>query len=148
MKKQFLNILVFVIFICSCNKNPHRHIVEYYPTGEIRQEFYVLDNGNVDSLKTDYYLSGQIWAKSMWHNGFLNGNAFEYYQNGQVKQQSYFIMDNPFGWHILYDSLGVITHKYDYALRPNEKLWLVLSEEQLLNFDRYEEGKVGELIGY
>jgi len=148
MKKQFLNILVFVIFICSCNKNPHRHIVEYYPTGEIRQEFYVLDNSNVDSLKTDYYLSGQIWAKSMWRNGSLNGEAIEYYQNGQVKQQTYFIMDNPLGWTIEYDSLGVMTHKWDFVLRPEKNNWLTASEKQLFNFDRYEEGKVETLNGY
>jgi len=148
MKNQFFNSLIFIIIICGCNNNKHHRVVWYYPNGKIQAEYDTLSNGNIDGIRSDYYSTGEIWFIHKIDNGFLNGEAFEYYRNGQVKQQNYFIMNQFYGWTIYYDSLGAMTHKYDYVFRPDKKSLLGASEEQLFNFDRYEEGKVESLNGY
>ena len=147
MKTKVLNSLIFLIIICGCNNNKN-HRVLYYPDGKIQSEFDTLPNGNIDGTKLDYYPSGELWSKAQWDNGFLNGETFIYYKNGQVQEQSYFVMHKRYGVATEYDSLGVMTNKWDFVLMYPNKRWLYLSEEELLTFDRYEEGKEGIINGH
>jgi MORN repeat variant len=84
-----LSILLLFSIISSCSGSQDKR-VEYYPSGEIKSEFEVDENGLKRGLGIDYWNNGNVKHKYNWHKGKLNGRCEEYYESGKIESMAYF----------------------------------------------------------
>lgn len=77
--------------------NPRKQLRDYFITGELQGESNYISVDRLDDSKTifdgevqSYYKSGKIHQQSKWENSHRVGDAFEYHENGKVKQHNSF----------------------------------------------------------
>jgi antitoxin component YwqK of YwqJK toxin-antitoxin module len=87
--------LIFIIFTVTAilfilNKvyQKDKQLV-YYPSGEIKQEYY-LKNGEIDGRVTEFYKSGRISSLVQFKEGKQHGWAQFFFEDGQLRKKTFF----------------------------------------------------------
>jgi hypothetical protein len=113
MKKIIFYILL--LLVSSCNRTD-KHIIEYYPDGNVQSEYDVDPSGQINGVRRDYFKTGKIHLVRTYLRGKLNGKSYEYYSNGRLKNEASFTLNKPNGWFVDYDSVGRIYKKEESIL--------------------------------
>jgi len=58
--------------------------INYYDNGEISEIYYVKD-GELDSIWTSYYYSGNLQHESYYKIGIDTGTRIDYFENGTIE---------------------------------------------------------------
>lgn len=101
-----------IILIYSCGGNTK--FVEYYDDTKTQKAYegYQNSSGELDGICTEYRENGNVLRKISWTNGKLNGDYFQYYNNGEF--EFHIVYRNNCLWNVIeyYDMMG---NKLDYG---------------------------------
>lgn len=79
-------------------------VEEYYLTGEIKNRYYIDENGKYNGSYIQFYKNGNTKVKFSYEHGILNGIVPDYYPSGELLREVLYINDRVNGtiklWHI------------------------------------------------
>jgi hypothetical protein len=112
--RNYLLILITYIFLGGCIQQTTPDDTIYYPTGEVREEIYFLNDSSI--LMKEYYENGNLMSVSSTINERYEGLIMHYYQNGKVKSIGKFHKGKAIGSHSFYSELGNLNVKRNYVI--------------------------------
>lgn len=86
--KNHLFVFIFFSILLSCQEKKY----EYYPSGEIKKEFQIV-NGRLNGVLLEFYENGRLKIKQHWKNGLLDGSIEEFYPSGKLLKKGYLRAD-------------------------------------------------------
>jgi len=96
---------------------------DFYPTGEIKDKGFYLDNQRSGSW-TFYFINGGIEQKGRFERGRYQGAWTWYYPNGNVWREERYFNGREDGTFVEYDESGNILTKGDYIGGEKEGEWI------------------------
>lgn len=97
-----------------------KYIETYFPNGNIKS--ITITNGiNQFGNHIEYYINGQIKNESYFVNGKINGPVKSYYKNGQLISEIQYSNGVPIGTYWVYNRKGKIIEERDAKLKYNKK---------------------------
>jgi len=100
--------LIIVLLVYSCNSH-NKHVIEYYPNGNIKCEYDTIGNGVKNGVLKYYYETGKIKERIKYYEEKKDGWDVNYYENGKIKDSSEYLLiykENHQRLDILYDSIN------------------------------------------
>ena len=117
MKHKYI-ILLFLFTIVSCSNESIR--IEYYESGQIRSEV-TIKNGKKNGKAVYYYENGDKKQEGFFVNDKLSGVLISYYENGNVNIKLNFIDSLRIGWAKKYLPTGELLHlSENLIIDPNQ----------------------------
>ena len=94
-------LIFFVMF--SCKNEVHK---EFYPSGNLKFESTIGENGLFNGGYTEYYDSGEVKTKGKYIDGSISDTVYLFYRNGKLKAKGLFQNDIKKGWWYYYQEDG------------------------------------------
>ncbi|MDO6810977.1 hypothetical protein Q4603_20315 [Zobellia galactanivorans] len=79
-------LLIFFVAL-SCKNKVHK---EFYPSGNLKFESTVGENGLFNGGYIEYYDSGEVKAKGKYVDGSISDTVYIFYRNGKLKAKGLF----------------------------------------------------------
>ncbi|SIT01926.1 Antitoxin component YwqK of the YwqJK toxin-antitoxin module [Zobellia uliginosa] len=95
-------LLIFFVAL-SCKNKVHK---EFYPSGNLKFESEVGENGLFNGGYIEYYDSGEIKAKGKYVDGSISDTVYLFYRNGKLKAKGLFQNKIKKGWWNYYRQDG------------------------------------------
>ncbi|MDO6818991.1 hypothetical protein Q4597_07425 [Zobellia sp. 1_MG-2023] len=87
----------------SCKNEVHK---EFYPSGNLKFESTIGENGLFNGGYTEYYDSGEVKTKGKYIDGSISDTVYLFYRNGKLKAKGLFQNDIKKGWWYYYQEDG------------------------------------------
>ena len=110
------SILIFILFIFSCNESIIEVVIEKYSNGIFKTVHYYANTGENQQLVKilTYYSDGHTEYEKNYKNNKLEGKLFYYYDNGQIKYEENYIAGVREGKWVSYTRDGKIQWEDNY----------------------------------
>lgn len=113
MKKYIIILFCLEVLLSACNTNLKR---EYYPDGSLKKTYYQDKNKKKYGLAVEYYNNGIIKWQSYYVNDTVNGICKKYYSNGQLEVITNLVKNNQDGIIMVYYENGKLKQCGQYRL--------------------------------
>lgn len=80
-------VLWTLLFVSACG---HEKIIETYPNGQVKTQYYVDKKGLIQGEYLSYFESGVLKEKTQMKDGLIAGDRIIYYENGQVEIKEFY----------------------------------------------------------
>ena len=102
--------LLSLFLISNCGENLIEEVKERYDDGNMKVVEYYKKVGDTQTLvkKREYYETGEVEEESYYVNGELEGKYTEYYKNGKIEEEGTYKDDELEGKYFHYNKEGSI----------------------------------------
>ena len=112
-----ISIITFLtLFISNCGVKLVEEVQEIYDDGNMKVVEYYKKVGDTQTLvkKREYYETGEVEEESYYVNGELEGKYTEYYKNGKIEEEGTFKDGELEGKYFHYNKEGGIEKVEEY----------------------------------
>ena len=138
--------LLSLFLISNCGENLIEEVKERYDDGNMKVVEYYKKVGDTQTLvkKREYYETGEVEEESYYVNGTLEGKYTEYYKNGKIEEEGTFKDGELDGKFTEYYETGELEEEYYYVNGELEGKYFHYNKEGSIK--KEEIYKNGELV--
>ena len=113
---------------------------EYYDSGQIKEEGWVLDNKKVDYWKF-YFENGNLKQEGSYKKGQKVKYWYFYTKNAVITKEGHFNKGIKEDWWLFYDKNGIVNNKCQLKNNQKNGYCLIYKEEKIVKASKFIEGK-------
>lgn len=144
MKKKLPVVIIFCLMYLSCTNEDY--VTSYYSNGQIKRKMHLSSSGDLDGLFQEFYKEGQIKLQGYYIKNHVHDTIKSYYQNGNIKEIGFMDKGKKSGWWYYYYNNGNLKKEKEYILTEDSlsllNQWISYDLKGQINYDKSEFFKI------
>ena len=140
MSLHFYGIIIAILLFSVNSFAQKTYQKEYYDSGQLKEEGWVLDDKKVDYWKF-YFENGNLKQEGSYKKGQKIKYWYFYSENALIDKEGHFKKGIKEDWWLFYDENGIVNYKCQLENNQKNGYCLVYKEEEIIKASKFKEGK-------
>lgn len=136
----FCGIMIVILFFSVNSFAQKTYQKEYYDSGQMKQEGWLLDDKKVDYWKF-YFENGNLKQEGSYKKGQKVKYWYFYTENAIIEKEGHFKKGIKEDWWLFYDENGIVDYKCQLENNQKNGYCLVYKKEEIIKASKFIEGK-------